>query len=323
MPAAELPSLEVEEPLSPRDEASAGRGVVAMEGSSRLESQPITRVGVGTLLYNSTSILALPSMVDTLYDALVQQASNGELSLEGTIQSLPYSLHNQERFDAFVSLFASLVITIPFAFVAAQFVTPLVRERESGSKQMQFISGAGPLAYWLANWAWDLLLYMVIAGASLAVFKLEDRQEYTGTAEVSGATALLLVLFGFAVVPLACAASFAFSTPSNGLIVLITFHFLTGFGLNVIDFTLSIFNWEGPLPAINRALRGLYCCFPAYCLGQGFYVMATRDLTTIQAAVDGGSAAGLYDWSLLGAPLVYLGIEGMSLMGLTLLLQVS
>ena len=31
-----------------------------------------------------------------------------------------------------------------------------MRERETGSKQMQFISGVGPVIYWLSNWAWDM-----------------------------------------------------------------------------------------------------------------------------------------------------------------------
>ena len=303
-------------------EGTASDEVYRPRTRASVGSRPSTHVGVGTLLFNSTSTLALPAMVDSMYDALVQQASGGEVSVVGSMQSLPRAAFNQNRFNAFVDLFASLVITIPFAFVAAQFVTPLVRERESGSKQMQFTSGVGQVAYWLANWAWDLALHVFVTGCSLVIFKLEGRHEFMGTPEALGGTTLLLLCFGLAVVPLASAASFFFETPSSGLIVMIAFHFLTGFGFNVLDYVLSIFYWKGNIRAINRSLRGLYRLFPAYCLGQGFFEMSTRSLQSIQRAITGDSGAnGLYEWSVLGAPLTYLLGEAVLFVGLTLLLQ--
>ena len=54
------------------------------------------------------------------------------------------------------------MILIPFAFVAASFVTPHVRERETGSKQMQYVSGVGGATYWLATWLWDACLYAAV-----------------------------------------------------------------------------------------------------------------------------------------------------------------
>ena len=42
--------------------------------------------------------------------------------------------------SAFTSLFGAILILIPLAFAAASYVTPHVRERESGSKQMQVTS---------------------------------------------------------------------------------------------------------------------------------------------------------------------------------------
>ena len=275
-------------------------------------------VGVASLLFNSTATLSPPALVNTLYDTLVQLATGGAVGIAGSMQSLPVSDQTKATFDSFISLFASIMILIPFAFVAAQFVVPLVRERESGSKQMQFISGVGPVIYWLSNWAWDTLMFLIIAASTLVVFVIQNRSEFTGTMEAFGGTTLLLLTFGVAVVPLSSAASFGFTTPSNGLIVMIGFHFLSGFGLNVCDFILQSISTE--TQNINDGLRYLYRLFPAYCLGQGFFSMSTRQLVANFAAF-GQPQPKLYDWGQLGAPITYLFLEGLSFMAITLVLQ--
>ena len=53
------------------------------------------------------------------------------------------------------------------------------------------------------------------------------------------ATLLLLLLFGWATLPLASLVSFLFRSPSNALIAMIGFYFLSGFGLIVADFIMS------------------------------------------------------------------------------------
>jgi ABC-type transport system involved in cytochrome c biogenesis ATPase subunit len=275
-------------------------------------------VGVASLLFNSTATLSPPALVNTLYDTLVQLATGSAVSIAGSMQSLPVSDQTKATFDSFISLFASIMILIPFAFVAAQFVVPLVRERESGSKQMQFISGVGPVIYWLSNWAWDALMFLIIAASTLVVFVIQNRSEFTGTTEAFGGTTLLLLTFGVAVVPLSSAASFGFTTPSNGLIVMIAFHFLSGFGLNVCDFILQSISTE--TQKINDGLRYLYRLFPAYCLGQGFFSMSTRQLVANFAAF-GQPQPKLYDWDQLGAPITYLFLEGLGFMDITLVLQ--
>ena len=126
-----------------------------------------------------------------------------------------------------------------------------VRERESGSKQMQFISGVGPLPYWLAHWAWDWCMYTIITGCVLVIFAAENQKGFTGSAEAFGGTLLLLLGFGWAVLPLSSAASFRFSTPSSALIAMIAFHFLTGFGLVTLTLTRTLTPAPTPTPTLS------------------------------------------------------------------------
>ncbi|KAL1503435.1 hypothetical protein AB1Y20_011923 [Prymnesium parvum] len=279
---------------------------------------------LSALLFNASAIHSLPALVNSLYDARVAIASGNQSFIHAVSKDLPLSKDRKAKIASFVSVFASIMILIPFAFVAATFVTPLLRERESGSKQMQFVSGVKGLTYWLSSWSWDTLMYILVLACSLLVFAIARRDEFTGSTEAFGATALTLALFGFATLPLSSAASFLFKSPSNGLIVLITFHFLTGFGLVIADFILSEID---DTKDVSKYLKWLYRLFPAYCLGSSFYSLSTR-----QVFVQAGQASGpLYGFSCssnglfcpLGAPLLYLFLEGVFFICLTLLLQAA
>jgi len=106
--------------------------------------------------------------------------------------------------------------------------------------------------------------------------------------------------------------SFYFKTPSNGLIVMIAFHFLTGFGMVVADFILA--NIESTKEII-KGLRHFFRIFPAYCLGQGFVTLATRKSTKAISALIPGLPSiptpGLYEWDQLGAIIFYLFVTGL------------
>ena len=272
------------------------------------------------LLFNSTSTHALPTLLASAHDALLRNQTGGDATLNVAIEALPFSKWEESRLTGFVALFGSILIIIPFAFVGALFVSPLLREVNSGFKQQQFISGTGALAYWGASWAWDALLFAGVVCASLAVFALATifapaaADAFAGTPQATLATTLAISLFGVAVVPLASVASFGFRVPSSGLIFLIAFHFLSGFGLIVTDFILSNIDTTR---AANKSLKGLYRVFPAYCLGESFYIMASRSaFETI-----GVPPPPLFSSDQLGAPLLYLALEGVALCALTLALQ--
>ena len=187
---------------------------------------------------------------------------------------------------------------------------------------MQFVSGVGPVAYWVSSWLWDAALYAAVLLATLAVLCVARgvvpaaAKAFAGSAEVLGATALSLGLFGFAAVPFASASSFFFSSPSSGLIALIAFHFVSGFGLVIANFILSFIDSTADA---NEQLQPLYRLFPAFCLGDAFYTLAMRDAT--RALVGEGHEQNLLASDQLGAPLLALLAEGLVFGCATLALQ--
>ena len=269
-------------------------------------------VSVVTLMHNATNWHSMPILINTLYDALLLQATGGASTITGYTQDLPLDDASKAYIDSFIAVFAAILIMVPYSFVGATFVTPLVREKESGSKEMQFICGVGTVTYWFASWTWDLCMYLIIELASFIVFIIFNREEFIGTPEAFWGTILILLGFGWSVLGLSSMVSFYFKTPSNALIVMIAFHFLTGFGMVVADFILE--NIEST-KLIIVGLRHFFRIFPAYCLGQGFVTLATRKSASAVSALIPGLPSdptpGLYEWDQLGAIIFYLFVTGL------------
>jgi ATP-binding cassette subfamily A (ABC1) protein 2 len=61
--------------------------------------------------------------------------------------------------DVIISIF----IIVAMSFVPASFTLFLVYERATKSKHIQYINGLYPLIYWLTNFVWDLLNYLLPA----------------------------------------------------------------------------------------------------------------------------------------------------------------
>ena len=51
----------------------------------------------------------------------------------------------------------AIFVIIAMSFVPASFVVFLVTERVTKAKNLQFVSGAEPLIYWLVNFLWDMV----------------------------------------------------------------------------------------------------------------------------------------------------------------------
>jgi len=63
-------------------------------------------------------------------------------------------------------LLTVLCLTMASAVLSASFVVFLVREAENRSKHVQVVSGAPLVAFWAANYAWDLLNFLVPAAGA-------------------------------------------------------------------------------------------------------------------------------------------------------------
>lgn len=63
-------------------------------------------------------------------------------------------------------------------------------------KQLQFLSGVGPLLYWSVSFVWDMSLYTISVIFGILIMAISRLDVYTANLNLP-ATALLLFLYGY------------------------------------------------------------------------------------------------------------------------------
>lgn len=118
-----------------------------------------------------------------------------------------------------VDAVVAICVIFAMSFVPASFVLYLIQERVTQAKHLQFVSGVSPLLYWVANFLWDMVLwiclitkgiyeykkliyvsgvflqvnYSLSAAMVLEIFKFFDKKCYTSPANLEPFIALLML----------------------------------------------------------------------------------------------------------------------------------
>uniref|UniRef100_A0A452QIJ6 ABC transporter domain-containing protein n=1 Tax=Ursus americanus TaxID=9643 RepID=A0A452QIJ6_URSAM len=115
------------------------------------------------------------------------------------------------------------------AFLASTFSILAVSERAVQAKHVQFVSGVRVATFWLSALLWDLLSFLVPSLLLLvrAVFKAFDVHAFTRDGHMADAL-LLLMLYGWAIIPLMYLMNFLFSGAATAYTRLTIFNILSG-----------------------------------------------------------------------------------------------
>ncbi|XP_058876767.1 ATP-binding cassette sub-family A member 13-like [Acipenser ruthenus] len=120
-----------------------------------------------------------------------------------TLNSHPYggALLDEDRIQESVrQCGVALCFLLGFSVVTASIATSVVKDRVSGGKRLQHISGLSYTTYWLANFLYDVVFYLVPVDLCTGVFAAFQLTAFTFRENLS-AVALLLILFGFSTLP--------------------------------------------------------------------------------------------------------------------------
>ncbi|XP_076468710.1 phospholipid-transporting ATPase ABCA3-like [Babylonia areolata] len=154
------------------------------------------------------------------------------------------------------------------AILTASFCHFLIRERQTGAKHLQVVSGVGPLAFWVASFAWDFINYLIPCLVLLGVFAFYKVDAYTDKGNL-GLVLLILVMFGIAVLPFIYILQFQYSSPATGFVNLVILEIITGLfpmiAMNILrDPSIGLKDFVETLDLVFMVL------FPHYSVGIGF-----------------------------------------------------
>ncbi len=237
----------------------------------------------------------------------------------------PYQIYNHPialnddriSFDTLIQRIAdigiSLTVLCAYAFVPAGFIVYVVRERLSQEKRLKYVCGVKPSLYWLSAFIWDFSYYLLIIGLTLVVIAAFGSSAYTASSRNLGALILLLILFGWASLPMSYMFGNFFKDVGAAYMIVFCFTLFSGIASCVTVFLLSFMAEGNPSAKIAYDFLRRFCLlFPSYNLGSGLI-----ELTKNQIMAETYAKLGLespykdpFDMEMLGYKYLALALIG-------------
>lgn len=280
------------------------KGVADQFGGYLIHSDSANRVFGYNVLVNTTlphGAAVFKSLLDQslfryMASTVDSTVDTAELTLRVNSHPLPLTSTTTALFTSYVSFSACMFVVIAFAYYPASIVVLLVKERQSehNSKHQQLVSGVSIPAFWLANYIWDMAVYLIPCAAALILLQVYDLSALTGSNKcvtcgdsTFPSVVILFVLFGLAICPYAYCWSFVFKDAPSSQTYMILINFVLGLALMIVSFVLSVIDsTEG----INKVLSFVWRLSPLYNLGTGLL-----NLTIIEIMHTGGAESDKFN----------------------------
>lgn len=190
---------------------------------------------------NNKPLHTAPLTLNLLHNALAIKLLGQDASTYVTNEPLPYSddtrtlrLNKGQVLGAEISINLSLTM----CFITAFYAIPIIRERETRAKLLQFLSGVDVCAYWTSHIVWDYLVFVLSALSSILTIAAFKEIGYITPLDLSRYFYMLLI-FGFPGIMLSYAASGCFSDAATGFTRISIINTLMGTGLFLMFMTLN------------------------------------------------------------------------------------
>ncbi|XP_051987338.1 phospholipid-transporting ATPase ABCA3 [Xyrauchen texanus] len=153
------------------------------------------------------------------------------------------------------------------ASLASTFALLLVSERSVKSKHVQRVSGVYLSNFWFSALLWDLINFLLPCLLMLVMFRVFSLSAFVVENHLVDVL-LLLMLYGWAVIPLMYLLSFLFNTAATAYTCLTIFNIISGTATFLAVTILAI--PELKLQDLSHLLDKVFLLFPNYCLGMSF-----------------------------------------------------
>ncbi|XP_048367785.1 ATP-binding cassette sub-family A member 13 [Sphaerodactylus townsendi] len=259
----------------------------------RLSTEPQIRKGrkshympVAKVWYNQKGFHALPSYLNQLNNFILWKnlPSKADWKQYGiTLYSCPYGgalLDEDKIMENVRQCGVALCIVLGFSILTASIGSSVVKDRVSGAKRLQHMSGLGYKTYWFANFLYDMLLYLVPVGLCVGIITVFQLSAFTFRDNLAAA-ALLLILFGYTTLPWMYLMSRFFTSSDIAFISYISLNFVCGLCTMLVTLLprlLAVISRGQSFQNIYNILKWTFIIFPQFCLGQGLIELAYNQI---------------------------------------------
>ncbi|XP_022217622.2 LOW QUALITY PROTEIN: phospholipid-transporting ATPase ABCA3 [Drosophila obscura] len=241
----------------------------------RIDFQYLAGLSIGTdnltVWLNNKPLHTAPLTLNLLHNALAVEMLGKQARTGVTNAPLPYNnqtltlrLNKGQRLGAEIAINLGLCMSI----ITALYVIPIIKERETRAKLMQFLTGVDVFAYWISQLLWDYAVFSVSALMAILTISAFQEPGYSTVSDL-GLYYAILLLFGLAALPLSYTFSGFFCDGATGFTRTVIATTLTGTGLFMLVLALSFEAFQ--LKHIAVQLAWYFRVFPHYCLASAIH----------------------------------------------------
>ncbi|CAG9584632.1 unnamed protein product [Danaus chrysippus] len=213
-------------------------------------------------------------------NAIMRALSPGS-SLRFINHPLPYSIENLVRVMASGSSMGfQFAFNIGFcmAFVTSFLVLFAIKERVSGAKLLQRVSGVRPAIMWTTALIWDWFWLFIVFIAIIVTLGFFQENTLATPAEL-GRVMLVLIIFAFAMIPLHYLASFYFEASATGFSKMCFINIFSGCMPFLITEVLRLPEVGNPYYA--HIFDWVFSPLPIYCISRSFRDMSVSSFSLL------------------------------------------
>lgn len=185
---------------------------------------------VYTAYFNGEALHTPAITLNHMMDALLKDNNSTTTSMTVINHPLPIALtDNSAASTSALTTGFSIAFTLLFgmAFLTSSFVLFPIKERFTGAKHLQVVSGVSPLAYWVSNFTWDVINYLVPMIGIIIAFVAFQTAAYVYDGRI-GIIILLFLIYGWCCLPFVYLLHYMFTSPATGVVSVTMLNIFSG-----------------------------------------------------------------------------------------------
>ena len=203
---------------------------------------------------------AAPIFPNFLLNNFVRYATQNK-DLEIEIINEPLPLINEEIQDErnINKLMVLFFTSLAFSLIPSNFITIIIKEKETNSKHLQIISGISLFSYWFINYFFELIKYYILGGICiliLHIFGFYENYLY-----------ILYLLYGPAMISFTYLLSYMFISEDIGQIVTLLINLIMGV---LAGTSIIIMRLNKDLKDISKIIIYIFRLIPSFCFCFGY-----------------------------------------------------
>ncbi|KAK9410931.1 ATP-binding cassette sub-family A member 12 [Crotalus adamanteus] len=227
--------------------------------------------------YNPEGYHSLPAYLNSLNNFILHaNLPHGNTSGYGiSVVAHPYpggESQEQVMLSSLLDIIVSMSILIGYSITTASFVLYVVKEHQTKAKQLQHISGLGVTSYWVTNFIYDMVYFLVPVILSVGVISAFQIPAFFNDKNLL-AVFLLLLLFGYSTFSWMYLLAGIFKETGMAFIVYVCINLFFGVNTIITHSVVFLLSQEKAtdknLHDLAETLRHIFLIFPQFCFGYG------------------------------------------------------